>query len=571
MKRSAKLIVLLLIISITIHTCAAVEITLSKSSYQPGETLQAEIVGNFVDTLTVENIHLRQQGSPKSIPVEKELVFQFPKFYLYMTPLPEESEGISLQIEDTQYVEGGNLKSDDIVKEVLIQETGTPSISFNPGFVSAADDFTIQIKSLYGSQTINAIFEASGETQNFYAIEDVPYTLDFSISELETQTSSITLGGYTIPTFILHELPLPEENCSEQGGEICQGEWTCNQTETETIDTLFCCLGICEPPEDCVPDCINKTCGDDGCGGICGNCTTDFGDEFYCDSEFICINSTIPCIQRCNNTGELGCFGDYSKMCGNWDEDNCLEWGNSSLCEYGCENKICLTSPKIKELIFLSVSKTSPVLSARVIPNKDYPFQVVLENIGTEPLYNISIYTELGFVVSPSSVSLNPRARETINIFVNIDGTQVSEGDRLLDQIMAETDNLNFTFPIYLEITLEESNEVIIGTSITTSYTCADQNGVECSSGTECEKETITSSDVAACCTGQCIEPSSSSTAWIVGLLIIGIVVLFIVIGYVKSKKQPGSPKGKLEERTKKFEQRMRPSPTPTTGSLGKI
>ena len=590
MKRSVKIITMLLLISITINTLSAVEITLSKPSYQPGETLQVEIIGNFIDSLAITNIHLRKQGSPKSIPVEKELVFKYPKYYLYMTPLPDESEGVSLQIENTRYMEGGEVKSDNIIKEVIIQEIGTPTIYFNPGFVLATDDFTIGVKSLYGSQMINTLFEASGEIQNFYAIEDILYPITFSILEIETQTSNININGESIPIFISNELPPPEEpeepeepggqeepvyeeNCSELNGEVCQVDWTCNQTEVETPDTNFCCLGICEAPADCVPNCTDMQCGGDGCGGSCGNCTIDFSSEFYCDSEFICINSTIPCIQRCEDVGAIGCFGDYLKTCGNFDIDNCFEWGNASLCTWGCENSNCSPEPGIIDLIFLSVSKTNPVLSASILPDKDYPFQVVLENIGTAPANNISIYTDFGFVVVPSSLSLNANQRKVLDIFINVDGTQVQDGDRLLGKVIAEVDGLNATFPIYLEITLNEANEIITGTNIPTSYTCAEQKGVNCPEGQECDLETVRSSDVSGCCIGKCVEPSSSGSWWVIGIILIGIVVVVVIIGVVKSKKQPGSPKSKLEERKKRFEQRMRPptTPTPTSGSLGKV
>jgi hypothetical protein len=64
----------------------------------------------------------------------------------------------------------------------------------------------------------------------------------------------------------------------------------------------------------CVPQCINKFCGDDGCGGICGNC----GDTKYCSTSFKCIPKCIP---QC-----------FKKLCG---PDQC--GGSCGTCNVGFE------------------------------------------------------------------------------------------------------------------------------------------------------------------------------------------------------------------------------------------
>ena len=40
----------------------------------------------------------------------------------------------------------------------------------------------------------------------------------------------------------------------------------------------------------CTPDCTDKTCGDDGCGGICGVC----GDGEGCNAESVCVPFEMP-------------------------------------------------------------------------------------------------------------------------------------------------------------------------------------------------------------------------------------------------------------------------------------
>lgn len=45
-----------------------------------------------------------------------------------------------------------------------------------------------------------------------------------------------------------------------------------------------CTSGICEPA--CTPDCTDKECGDDGCGGSCGSCS----DVEFCNDVGLCIS-----------------------------------------------------------------------------------------------------------------------------------------------------------------------------------------------------------------------------------------------------------------------------------------
>ena len=38
-------------------------------------------------------------------------------------------------------------------------------------------------------------------------------------------------------------------------------------------------------PDICIPDCIGKICGDDGCGGTCGKCPA----EYMCSEDGQCV------------------------------------------------------------------------------------------------------------------------------------------------------------------------------------------------------------------------------------------------------------------------------------------
>ena len=95
--------------------------------------------------------------------------------------------------------------------------------------------------------------------------------------------------------------------------------------------------GAAEPtgqfPQDCsevcLPDCDGKTCGDDGCGGICGECPPGYA----------CGDGLCECMPNCNGKecGTDGCGGD----CGQCPEGHICTDEGLCLCVPDCENKAC--------------------------------------------------------------------------------------------------------------------------------------------------------------------------------------------------------------------------------------
>ncbi len=88
---------------------------------------------------------------------------------------------------------------------------------------------------------------------------------------------------------------------------------------------LVCVQGDCV----CVRMCFGKQCGDDGCGGTCGDCP----------SNHICTSSgTCSCIPQCEGKqcGDDQCGGD----CGPCPIGNVCE-ADQCICIPNCEGKIC--------------------------------------------------------------------------------------------------------------------------------------------------------------------------------------------------------------------------------------
>ena len=207
-----KYILVILFLVLTINLISAVEIKLSKDKYQPMETLQAEITGNFI-SLNSENIQLYKSGIPRQMPVISGMTKQNNVYYFYAI-LPDQLGDYSLKIQDSKYISEGELKTEDIIKEFKIQKTKTNEtnqsvsepienvLSINPGFVIATEDyFEIKIKSLDANQEAIAELEETNETKTLSLVPYSEQTLKFTTPD--SKQSSIKINDYTIPVFVI--------------------------------------------------------------------------------------------------------------------------------------------------------------------------------------------------------------------------------------------------------------------------------------------------------------------------------------------------------------------------------
>ena len=201
-------------------------------------------------------------------------------------------------------------------------------------------------------EDVGADGEDTGDTENLDDIFDVE-----------------DAGGEDI--FDIYDISdiIPDAACSNQcaksGEKECyqyQNKWyvrECKDTNSdgclEWENIAFCSYG-CENGEckSCVPDCTNKECGDDGCGGSCGDCKTPPSNECQgnilyeylpdgtCDSNFRCkyTYKTTTCQYGCSNgkcnNCQPACAG---KNCG---PDGCGgSCGQCSSLEFCNINGIC--------------------------------------------------------------------------------------------------------------------------------------------------------------------------------------------------------------------------------------
>lgn len=138
---------------------------------------------------------------------------------------------------------------------------------------------------------------------------------------------------------------------------------TCRAANAGCTRNGQCCSGICELGRGvhrhrrnrcrCVADCAGKTCGNDGCGGVCGECSAFESCEAgscidpcaSCGVEEICMSG--ECVNPCSNGGG-GCW-----VCADFDiataGENCppaTQFGGACKDDEACyaQNALCGTT-----------------------------------------------------------------------------------------------------------------------------------------------------------------------------------------------------------------------------------
>lgn len=192
MKRGLFILSLLLIASLV----SSAEIRLSKEVYHPEETLQAEIYGNFLESIKVENIHFYRE---RNIPLEYDIL-KLPDKYLLYALLPYREGNYTLKIEDVGYQEENIITDKEIVKTFKIEKGNESYLSIDPGFVVAREDFYIQAESKENKQITAEFLQ---ESQVIDLIGWKKKKIYFSISGITNYTEAeIKISGYSIPVFI---------------------------------------------------------------------------------------------------------------------------------------------------------------------------------------------------------------------------------------------------------------------------------------------------------------------------------------------------------------------------------
>ncbi len=192
MKKGLVVLLLLLIVPLA----SAVEVKLSKEVYEPGETLQAEIYGNFLEPLKVEKVHFYRE---RNLPLEYDVLKLSDKYLLYAI-LPYKEGNYTLTIEDVKYEYENSVSDAPVVSEFKINDSGGFYLKINPGFVVAREDFYIGVESEESKEVVAGFL---GDSKTIDLVAGREEKVYFSVSNVTSYTeANVSLGDYSVPVFV---------------------------------------------------------------------------------------------------------------------------------------------------------------------------------------------------------------------------------------------------------------------------------------------------------------------------------------------------------------------------------
>ncbi len=235
-------LIIFLILLFLFPIISAVEFDM-ESDFNQGETLMARISGNFIDNILFKNVFF-YRGHVR-VPFLYDVAEINNEFYIYAS-LPENQNNYSIVIKDVRYMEESQIIEDEITKNFSISDQ-IAEFSVYPGFITTNEDFFIKVQNLQNSKidvdVVSSSFDLKGEEPITLMSGEIK-KIYFSVENLEQSTfEKIELSSgnlkYEIPVYVF----------GVEGKDL--------------------------NGEECIPDCEDRECGNDGCGGSCGTCDED--------------------------------------------------------------------------------------------------------------------------------------------------------------------------------------------------------------------------------------------------------------------------------------------------------
>ena len=309
MKRTILLFISLLLI---LPLMSAVEVDM-KTEFSQGETLMAEISGNFLEYLEKENIFFYREHV--RIPLDYDMAKIDDKYYIYAQLGDKAPNNYSLRIENIRYIQGVNIVEEDIIKNFVITDD-LADFKVNPGFIITDEPFVIEIQNLRAFKieidiNENKILAEGGFFESLFnlgtfepdielfsgEIKNLEFDLgnETSFNFIELSTENIT---YEIPVYVFviktTETEEDEETTTEEQNE--SGEETTTEEDEETTPDSE------EEEEDEIKIVSTKTCAEEN-GTICK-------DNEICNGTIIQARDATCCLGTCeeikkSNTGKI--------------------------------------------------------------------------------------------------------------------------------------------------------------------------------------------------------------------------------------------------------------------------
>ena len=246
------LILTLFLVILIIPQIYSLEIQMS-SQIPQGETTIAKLEGNFLDSISKENIEF-YRGAAK-VPFVYDVGQINGIYYIYFQTSGKSQNNYSISIQNIRYYNGSSISNQPISKNFTITSE-TADFSISKGFVITGENFSIFLQNLNSDSLIikfnTEILSGSFGNLEFYFQNNLVEN-SFTIFSGETEELEIHLQNinettirnlilssenteYEIPIYIIAQ-NLPQENPENNSeNETLNNPEEINETENETED-----------------------------------------------------------------------------------------------------------------------------------------------------------------------------------------------------------------------------------------------------------------------------------------------------------------------------------------------
>ena len=184
---------------------SAVEFNLN-NNFSQGETIIAKISGNFINSLTKDNIFFYKEHV--RIPIDYGIEKINKEYYLYASLSGKTKGNYSVSIENAQYLQGAETLSENIIRNFSITNT-TASFSLKPGAIVSSGDFSLELQNLKdNSISITVKTQVANDSERDISITAQDATAKtVSVSLVPGEVGKIYFkSGNGLPTFQKIEL-----------------------------------------------------------------------------------------------------------------------------------------------------------------------------------------------------------------------------------------------------------------------------------------------------------------------------------------------------------------------------
>jgi len=158
---------------------------------------------------------------------------------------------------------GDLVTGDEVLENVLVGPEGG-SVSFDSikvlvpeGAVDSEVNFTVVAKPDHPNGNVGPVYMVDADVESFKKPLTVKLSVDAALLESGAQYENLVLAW-------------------AEAGEwkILEGSKANRHTGVVVGETTHLSVwgAVPDPNPECIPDCTDKECGDDGCGGSCGEC-----------------------------------------------------------------------------------------------------------------------------------------------------------------------------------------------------------------------------------------------------------------------------------------------------------